>query len=97
MPTGSLMTNLDRIDDDARLTETELNEQWQKAYPTILGGLLVTSGDVMRLLPSVRLATSPRMADFARILAAVDQLCGTNGLERYAEQAQHHGPRLAVI
>ena len=28
------------------------------------------------------------MADFARILAAVDELLGTNGLERYAEQAR---------
>jgi len=29
----------------------------------------------------------PRMADFARILAAVDQILGTDGLERYASRA----------
>lgn len=28
------------------------------------------------------------MADFARILAALDQLCGSNASERYAEQSQ---------
>jgi hypothetical protein len=84
----TLMTNLDRIDDERRRSETQLNEQWRKVYPTILGGLLTMSADVMRLLPSVRLASSPRMADFARILAALDQLCGSNAAERYTEQSQ---------
>jgi hypothetical protein len=84
----TLMTNLDRIEDGDRRAETQLNEQWQKTYPTILGGLLTMSADVMRLLPSVRLASSPRMADFARILAALDELCGSNAAERYAEQSQ---------
>jgi hypothetical protein len=28
------------------------------------------------------------MADFARILAALDELCGSNAAERYAEQSQ---------
>jgi len=34
-------------------------------------------------LPSVHLERSPRMADFAHVLAAVDQIEGTDGLNRY--------------
>ena len=41
----------------------------------------------MARLPSVQLARKPRMADFARILAAVDAELGTGALERYAQQA----------
>ena len=79
---------LDRISDSARLSETELAEQWSRAYPSILGGLLSLAAETMRRLPSVHLTSSPRMADFARILAAVDQLLGTDGLGRFIEQAQ---------
>ncbi|MDP9460575.1 MAG: hypothetical protein M3Q22_10110, partial [Actinomycetota bacterium] len=38
---------------------------------------------VTGVLPSVRLERKPRMADFARILAAVDIVLGTDGLNRF--------------
>lgn len=38
------------------------------------------------MLPSVRLASKPRMADFARIVAAVDAMLGTDGLTAYLEK-----------
>jgi hypothetical protein len=79
--------DLDRIADEARKEETELDAQWAAAYPMILGGLLSLAAETMACLPSVRLDKKPRMADFARILAAVDQLHGTDGLSRYIEQA----------
>ena len=41
----------------------------------------------MARLPSVELARKPRMADFARILAAVDAELGTKAYDRYARQA----------
>ena len=83
-----LKINLDRIEEDARAEETELDRQWAADYPIILGSLLTLAGDTIARLPSVRLAKKPRMADFALILAAIDQLRGTDGLTRFAEQAR---------
>ncbi|MGH7490137.1 MAG: ATP-binding protein, partial [bacterium] len=53
----------------------------------LLGGLLDLTASVLRVLPSVRLESSPRMADYARVLAAVDTLTGSEGCKRYAERA----------
>jgi hypothetical protein len=44
---------------------------------------------VLRRLPDVTLERKPRMADFARILAAVDAELGTDTLKRYASQAAY--------
>lgn len=82
-----LMVNLRRITESARLTERQLTDGWRSDYPQVLGALFTLAADVMRVLPSVRLATKPRMADFARILAAVDLILGTDGLARFSEQA----------
>jgi hypothetical protein len=80
--------SLEIIPEDDRVKEEELEERWQQAQPLIFGALLAEIADVIRLLPSLRLASKPRMADYAHVLAAVDQLHGTNGLDRYAEQAK---------
>jgi hypothetical protein len=84
----TLPINLDRIEESARLTERQLNERWTQDQPRIFGDLLSLAASLIKRLPSVRLASSPRMADFARILAAVDQILGTNGLIRFAERAR---------
>jgi hypothetical protein len=80
--------NLDRIAETDRLTERQLAEEWRAAYPNALGGLLSLAAETLLLLPSVRLTSSSRMADFARILAATDEHQGTNGLARFTEQAR---------
>jgi hypothetical protein len=82
----TLPINLDRIEESARLTER--HERWTQDQPRIFGDLLSFAARIIKRLPSVRLASSPRMADFARILAAVDQILGTNGLIRFAERAR---------
>jgi hypothetical protein len=84
----TLPINLDRIEESARLTERQLNERWTQDQPRIFGDLLSLAASLIKRLPSVRLASSPRMADFARTLAAVDQILGTNGLIRFAERAR---------
>ena len=66
-----------------RLTEEEVRNRWDEAHAGILGAILDLTAKVIRLLPSVKLASKPRMADFGRILAAVDTVMETTGLEHY--------------
>jgi hypothetical protein len=79
---------LDRIDEDDRKKEEVLNAEWDQDYPLILGALLAGVAGVIRTLPFVRLAKKPRMADYATVLAGVDQLYGTRGLDRFYERAR---------
>jgi hypothetical protein len=81
-----LSIHLDVIADEERREEGELWPGWDDAHPRILGAILDLAARVASLAPSVVLPTKPRMADFARILACVDQVLGTNGLERYRQQ-----------
>lgn len=52
----------------------------------VLGGLFDLTAHVLAVLPSVELYEMPRMADFARIVAALDQVLGTKALDRYLTQ-----------
>lgn len=81
-----LPIHLDLIASDHRLEEGELWPRWNDAHPRILGAILTMAASVARVLPSVRLDSKPRMADFARIVAAVDKVLGTNGLARYLDK-----------
>jgi hypothetical protein len=78
-----LPIDLEVITEQARLAEADLWPAWRDAHAAILGALLSLAAGVMARLPSVELERKPRMADFARILAAVDQVLGTSGLQRY--------------
>lgn len=80
--------DLDRIPEDRRRTEHEMDREWRDSYPLIFGGLLDLAAGVAQLLPSVRLDTHPRMADFAAVAAAVDQLVGTRALDRFLEKSR---------
>mgnify|MGYP001766030328 CR=1 FL=1 len=84
----ALVVTLDRLGEDQRRTESELAERWAAAYPRIVGALLTEAAEALAHLPSVRLGSSPRMADFARVLAALDARHGTDGLGRYTGQAR---------
>ena len=79
--------DLDRIPAHRRRPEAELTAAWTEARPVILGGLLDLAARVHQRLPTQQLARAPRMADFARVLAAVDAELGTAGLDRYRERA----------
>lgn len=78
-----LPITLDVIPESGRLAEEDIWPRWADAHPKILGAILDLAAGVMRALPSVRLASKPRMADFARIVAAVDSVLGTDGLRHY--------------
>jgi hypothetical protein len=82
-----LTVELDRIPEGSRSVEEDLAAQWGKAHPRALGGLLHLAVDVLRVLPTIRRTELPRMADFGRVVLAVDTVMGTNGYLTYTEQA----------
>lgn len=78
-----LLLDLQLIDDDRRRSEEELDATFAAVRPAVLGALFDVLACVLAVLPSVRLDTMPRMADFARVLAAVDETQGWNTLGDY--------------
>jgi len=82
-----LTVELERIPADKRSSEEDLNVKWAKVHPRALGGLLHVAVNVLRELPAVRRTDLSRMADFGRVLLAVDAARGSNGYTTYAEQA----------
>lgn len=78
-----LMLDLQLIDEDRRRTEEELDDAFRDARPAILAALFDLLSAVLRELPSVQLERMPRMADFARVLAAVDRIKGWSTLTSY--------------
>jgi hypothetical protein len=82
-----LPVELDPIPEDERRTEDEVNAQYEPARPAILGHLLDLTAHVLDVLPTVKVAKLPRLADFAKILAALDQVTGWNTLEDFTALA----------
>ncbi|MFJ5547025.1 ATP-binding protein [Streptomyces sp. NPDC093225] len=78
-----LVLDLQLIDEDRRRTEEELDDAFREARPAILAALCDLLSEVLRELPNVRLERMPRMADFARVLAAVDKIKGWGTLASY--------------
>ncbi|WP_170981216.1 toprim domain-containing protein [Mycolicibacterium sp. CR10] len=72
----------------ARKPEDELVQAWEKARPGVLGALLDLAAAVHHRLPAIDVGDLPRMADFAKVLAAVDEVLGTDGLTRYRQQSR---------
>ena len=70
-----LVIHLERIEGKSRRTEAELNAAYAAALPLVLGGLLSAVARTLAALPGVELAELPRMADFARVAAALDAAC----------------------
>ena len=81
-----LPIDLHLITEDRRIEERSIGLAGTRRTPP-LGALLDLVAGVAGALPSVHLETQPRMADFARILAAVDDILGTDGLARYTDRA----------
>ncbi|WP_263104234.1 hypothetical protein [Kitasatospora sp. DSM 101779] len=78
-----LVLDLQLIGEDKRRTEEELDSAFDQARPAIVAALLDLLAAVLAELPSVRLERMPRMADFARVLAAVDRVKGWHTLDAY--------------
>ena len=83
------LVDLGRITEAQRRDETELEAEWLQAHPDILGGLLDLAAKVHHRVPTIRVDRLPRMADFAKVLACIDEIHHTEGLQRYRERATH--------
>lgn len=72
---------------DTRLTETEVRERRAAALPGALAAVLDLVSGVLRELAATVVADPPRMADFARVLAALDTVTGWDTLGSYRAKA----------
>lgn len=70
-----------RTDDDVAALRSDL-------LPVARAGLYWLTGQVLAVLPSIRMDKPPRMAGFARVLAAVDTVLGTDAFGCYMESVR---------
>ncbi|MGW6939876.1 ATP-binding protein [Streptomyces xanthophaeus] len=78
-----LMLDLQLIEEDQRRTEEELDAAFEAVRPAVLGALFDLLAAVLAVLPGIKLDSMPRMADFARVLAAVDHVQEWHTLDSY--------------
>lgn len=74
----SLVINLTPIG-ERRVGEREIEALFQELHPQLLGGLMLLCGRVLGMVGKIKLEHAPRMADFAMVLAAVDEALGWDG------------------
>ena len=70
-----ILIDLESISDANRLTENEILDQYAKVLPQIFAGLLSAVSQTLAVMPDVKLTEMPRMADFAKVLCALDDAC----------------------
>jgi hypothetical protein len=83
-----VLVELERIDDKCRRSETAILDRHAEALPRLLGAFCTLLSRVLRTRPTVHLDELPRMADFARVLAALDEIRGTRSLATYLGQRE---------
>jgi hypothetical protein len=74
------------ISPDQRRLDEDVWAAFENVHSSVLGALLDLHVAVLAELPNVRLDELPRMADFARVLAALDRVIGTHALQTYLGQ-----------
>ena len=77
------------------MSEEDVVTKWREKHPVVLGGLLDTAVEVLAVLPKVQRKGLPRMADFARLLIAVDKVLGTTAFDRFVDQAGRTAEQVA--
>lgn len=82
-----LPIELERIDESDRRTEAELSARFEELAPTIIGALFQLTGEVIYELVygTEQPDRLPRMADFGRVLHALDEVTGWATLPAYVE------------
>lgn len=82
-----LTIELERISDERRTSEEDLDREWNACHADVLGALLDLTSQVLDVLPRIRHHTLPRLADFARIVLAVDSVLTTDAYTTFTTQA----------
>lgn len=72
-----IAVRLPRIDGADLRSEEQLITELDAVRPKVLGALLNLLVEVLAKLPDIQLDQTPRMADFGRVLAALDSILGT--------------------
>ena len=83
-----LMLELDAIDEDNRRPELEAWADFEKIRSGALGALLDLLAKVLKAYPQVNPTKLPRMADFGRLLCALDAVTGWNTAEAYQKASK---------
>ncbi len=78
-----LTVELEPIRKEQRRTDRAVHAAFEDLWAETLGGVLDLLARVLGVLPGVHLAEHPRMADFACVLAALDQVTGWTTLTDY--------------
>lgn len=86
-----LLVELQPIGRHERMTDAEVSMNADMIRPGVFGALLDTLVAVLAVLPMINLPEKPRMADFANILAALDQVTGWSTLPDYLAASETAG------
>lgn len=84
----SLRVELEAIADHDRVPESTIDATMDAIRPRVLGALLDTVATAISREPTVQLASVPRMADYARWLAAAEPAVGYPLLDPYMKAAR---------
>jgi hypothetical protein len=79
-----VVAELERLAPHERRAEVELAQLLDAEHPRMLGGLLTLASRVLAELPRVAEPELPRLTSYGRIVAALDRITGSRGLERLA-------------
>ena len=71
-----VLIELERIEKEKRRQEHELAEELQSDLPKLLGSIFYVISRALAIKPTIKLKTSPRMADFATWGAAIAEAMG---------------------
>ena len=86
-PRGARTAASQPIAENARRTDAELTAAYAAVQAAVFASLLDLAAAVLKRLPDVRPETMPRMADFACVLQAVDDVKGWDTVASYAATA----------
>ena len=81
-----VLVDLETIDKGR--TEREIRDRFTEIRARLLGAFFGLLSKTLDVLPGVTLDALPRMADFAKVLAAVDAVRGTRSLSTYLGQRE---------
>jgi hypothetical protein len=92
----AISLTLEKINDDKRRTEAELEADFEKVRPQVLGALLDAVSVALRDVAGIRLEKLPRMADFAVWAAAAAPAFGWTAEQFLAAYDRNRGEATAT-